>query len=180
MSLSARPQLIGPQLIGLPVLETDRLTLRAPVMADYPAYAAFVTSDRTRYMGGPHDEATAWSWFCNDTAQWALLGMGGLTVMHGDRQIGQVALCHGPQLPEPELGWFLFDGFEGQGFATEAARALLDWALGSRGLKTLVSYVDAGNSPSARLAQRLGATLDPSAATPAGMTTRVYRHGARA
>ena len=57
----------------IPTLHTPRLTLRAPQMADFSAYAAFVTSDRTRFMGGPHDEATAWAWFCNDTAQWPLL-----------------------------------------------------------------------------------------------------------
>ncbi len=159
-----------------PTLHTQRLTLRAPVMADYPAYAAFVTSHRTQYMGGPHEAATAWSWFCNDTAQWALLGMGGLTVLREGLQIGQVAVCHGPLFPEPELGWFLFDGFEGQGFATEAARALLDWATGPRGLQTLVSYIDARNPASAGVARRLGGTLDPAAATPAGMATEVWRY----
>ncbi len=159
----------------IPTLHTPRLTLRAPVMADYPAYAAFVTSGRTAFMGGPHDGAAAWSWFCNDTAQWALLGMGGLTILHGDRQIGQVAVCHGPLFPEPELGWFLLDGFEGQGFATEAALALRDWALGPRGLPTLVSYIDARNPASAAVAQRLGGLLDAAAATPDGLKTKVYR-----
>lgn len=159
----------------IPTLTTQRLTLRAPIMADYPAYAAFVTSERTRFMGGPHDDATAWSWFCNDTAQWALLGMGGLTVLHQGMQIGQVAVCHGPVFPEPELGWFLFDGFEGQGFALEAAAAMRDWALGERGLPTVTAYVDAQNTASVTLAQRLGGVLDPHAATPDGMATQVYR-----
>ena len=61
-----------------PTLTTPRLTLRAPTMADFPAYAAFVTGPRTTFMGGPHDAATAWAWFCNDVAQWALKDMGGL------------------------------------------------------------------------------------------------------
>ena len=158
-----------------PTLHTPRLTLRAPEMADFAAYRAFVTSDRSRFMGGPHDAATAWSWFCNDAAQWPLLNMGGLTVLRGDQQIGQVALCHGPIFPEPELGWFLFDGFEGQGFATEAATALRDWAFGPRGLTTIVSYIDAANTASQAIAGRLGGVVDPAAATPDGMTTLVYR-----
>ncbi len=37
----------------IPLLRTQRLTLRAPVMADYPAYARFMASDRSRMMGGP-------------------------------------------------------------------------------------------------------------------------------
>ena len=159
----------------IPTLHTPRLTLRVPEMADFAAYRAFVTSDRARFMGGPHNAATAWSWFCNDTAQWPLLGMGALTVLHGHEQIGQVALCHGPIFPEPELGWFLFEGFEGQGFATEAASALRDWALGPRGLTTFVAYIDTANTASQVIARRLGAVVDPAAATPDGMTTLVYR-----
>ena len=161
---------------GAPVLRTARLELRAPTMADFPAYRAFVTSDRALWMGGPHGAATAWAWFTNDTAQWALLNMGGLIVSHQGRAIGQVALCHNPEFPEPELGWFLFDkAHEGQGFAHEAASALRDWALGPRGLSTIVAYVDPQNAPSRRLAERLGGQIDPAAATPEGMATLVYR-----
>lgn len=159
-----------------PTLHTARLTLRPYAMADFPAYAAFVRSDRTLHMGGPHDAATAWAWFCNDTAQWALLNMGGLIVTLGGKAIGQVALCHGPAFPEPELGWFLYDGHEGQGYATEAARALRDWAFGPRDLKTFVSYINAANTNSAAVATRLGAQIDATAATPAGMDTQVWRY----
>ena len=144
-----------------PTLTTLRLTLRAPQMSDFPAYRDFVTSDRARFMGGPHDAAKAWDWFCNDTAQWHLLNMGGLIVTLDGQPIGQVALCHGPIFPEPELGWFLFGGqHEGQGYATEAATALRDWALGPRGLTTVVSHIDPANMASASLARRLGAFPD--------------------
>lgn len=160
-----------------PVLHTERLVLRAPVMADFAAYCAFVTSDRARFMGGPHSEDTAWSWFCNDVAQWALLDMGGLILDRPEGgPLGQVSLTHGPQFPEPELGWFLFDGAEGQGYATEAAAALRDWALGPRGLDTIVSYIDPDNAASAAVARRLGATIDPNGATPGNAPTQVWRY----
>ncbi|MEO8245358.1 MAG: GNAT family N-acetyltransferase, partial [bacterium] len=114
-----------------PTLQTERLTLRPAVMADFAAYAGFLVTARAQYMGGPHDRAKAWDWFCNDTAQWVLLDMGALIVTHEGRALGQVAVCHGPVFPEPELGWFLYDGAdEGQGYAAEAAGALRDWALG--------------------------------------------------
>ena len=164
-----------------PTLTTARLVLRPATMADFPAYRGFVTSDRTRFMGGPHDAATAWNWFCNDTAQWALLDMGALIVTLQGRAVGQVAVCGGPIFPEPELGWFLFEAAdEGQGFAFEAAAAMRDWALGLRGLTSVVAYVDAGNAASIRLATRLGGVLDEGAATPDGMATQVYRIGGRA
>ena len=159
-----------------PTLTTARLVLRPLQMADFAAYAGFLASDRSRFMGGPHDGKTAWSWFCNDVAQWALLDVGALMVTHRDRVIGQVALCHGPIFSEPELGWFLYQGAEGQGFATEAAAALRDWGLGTRGLATMVSYIDPANTASARLAERLGARIDPGAATPDNEPTHAWRH----
>ena len=161
-----------------PTLTTARLVLRPATMADFPAYRGFVTGERTRFVGGPHDAATAWSWFCNDVAQWALLGMGGLIVMRRaeDAAIGTVGLTQGPSFPEPELGWFLYDRAEGQGFATEAAAALRDWGFGPLGLNTMVSYIDPDNSASVRVAERLGARIDPQAATPDNAPTRVYRH----
>jgi len=164
-----------------PTLHTARLVLRPATMADFPLYRDFVTSGRTRFMGGPHDAAKAWDWFTNDTAQWALLDMGALIVCHQGRAVGQVAVCGGPVFPEPELGWFLFDAAdEGQGFAFEAATAMRDWALGPRGLTSVVAYVDAGNAPSIRLAVRLGGVLDTGAATPDGMVTQVWRIGGAA
>lgn len=159
-----------------PTLTTARLVLRPLTMADFPAYRDFVTGSRTQYMSGPHDAATAWHWFCNDTAQWALLHMGALAVTHHGRALGTVGVCGGPIFPEPELGWFLFSAAdEGQGFVSQAAMAMRDWALGPRGLPGLVSYIDAGNLPSIRVALRLGAVLDTAAATPDGMATQVYR-----
>jgi RimJ/RimL family protein N-acetyltransferase len=161
---------------AIPTLVTGRLTLCPPVMADFEAYAAFVTGPRTQYMGGPHDRDKAWAWFCNDVAGWHLCGMGGLIVRRGDKAIGQVSLSAAPQFPEPELGWLIFDAAnEGAGYATEAAQALRDWALGPRALPTVVSYIDPANTPSIRLAERLGAVRDDAAETPGGMATLVYR-----
>ncbi|MFN4155035.1 MAG: GNAT family N-acetyltransferase [Paracoccaceae bacterium] len=148
-----------------PVLHTQRLVLRPPVMADFPAYAAFWASERTRYMGGPRDASGAWFWFCHDVAQWALLGHGALMLDHRETgaTVGQVGINAGPEFPETELGWFVYAGHEGQGFATEAAGALRDWAFASLPVESLVSYTDADNAASIRVAQRLGAELDAKA-----------------
>jgi RimJ/RimL family protein N-acetyltransferase len=81
------------------------------------------------------------------------------------------------QDPEPEMGWALYDGFEGQGYATEAATAARDWAKGR--LASLVSYTHGSNARSVAVAERLGAVHDPDAPTPTDIdpaTFRVYRH----
>ncbi len=160
-----------------PIIRTDRLLLREPVLADWPRFAEVMTSDRARHMGGPFSAADAWGSFCHGIALWQLYGAGNLTIeLSATGQcIGQIEINQGPRFPEPELGWQLNADAEGQGYAYEAAVALRDWAFGAHQLETLVSYVDPDNTRSIRLAERLGATLDPSA-RPQDEGDLVYRH----
>ncbi len=91
--------------------------------------------------------------------------------------VGQVGINHGPLFPEKELGWMLYDGFEGQGYATEAAIALRDWAFATLELESLVSYFDPANAASMAVAKRLGAVPDPDAPRqdPEDVVYRHYR-----
>ena len=77
--------------------------------------------------------------------------------------LGQVGISHGPLFPEKELGWLLYPSAEGFGYATEAAEALRDWSARALGLTGLVSYIAPDNGTSIKVAERLGATLDPKA-----------------
>ena len=149
----------------IPKITTDRLVLRPPVGSDFPVYERFLASPRAKGMGGPYGLRDAWGVFCHDVAGWTLFGHGALMI---DRRgtgdcVGQVGINHGPLFPEKELGWFLFEGNEGQGYATEAAAALRDWAARTLGLDSLVSYIDPKNTRSIAVAERLGAILDPHA-----------------
>lgn len=161
----------------LPVLATERLVLRPPVMADFEAYAHLMASPRAVYMNGPLDTKGAWAYFTSDVALWHLYGHGGLMIDLRDteRCVGQVGINHGPLFPEKELGWFLYDGHQRNGYATEAAAALRDWAFSTLGLPTLVSYIDPENLESIAVAERLGAVRDDDAPRdhPAVL---VYRH----
>lgn len=162
-----------------PTLHTERLTLRPLTMADYPAYAEFLASPRSIHMGGSYDTFGAWALFCHDAGQWALFGHGGLMIdlTATGETVGNVGISHGPLFPEPELGWFLYAGHEGRGYATEAGRALRDWGFAVRGLPTLVSYVGPENRASVAVAERLGAVLDPTAKRQEGDDDDlVFRH----
>ena len=163
----------------IPTLVTPRLTLRAPVADDFPAFAALMASPRATSMGGPYDRRAAWGVFCHDVACWHLFGHGALMVdlSATGECVGQVGINDGPLFPEKELGWFVHEGHEGHGYATEAARALRDWAARSLRLTGLVSYVDPDNRRSAAVAERHGATLD-TRAPPQDSGDLVYRHPA--
>lgn len=160
-----------------PTLETERLTLRAMCMEDWPDYFDLMRSERARFMGGPLGEFSAWGMFCHDAGQWALMGHGALMIEERATGLclGQVGINHGPLFPEHELGWYVYEHAEGRGIAFEAARAFRDWASNVRRLPTLVSYMDPDNHRSARLAERLGAVLDP-AAVRTDPQDLVYRH----
>ncbi|WP_308917689.1 GNAT family N-acetyltransferase [Jannaschia sp. LMIT008] len=149
-----------------PVITTDRLRLDGLTRDDWPAYHDLMTGPRAKHMGGPLDLPEAWGWFCSDHAGWSLGGAGSLAIRHGDDTVGEVSLNDLPYFPEPELGWMVYDGHEGQGYATEAARAVLDWLAANHRPPTLVSYTDPDNAASIAVARRLGATLDAGAPTP--------------
>lgn len=162
---------------AIPTLQTQRLVLRPMVETDFPAYAAFLASPRAAGLVGPLSPRQAWGLFCHDIACWTLFGHGGLMI---DRRtdglcIGQVGISHGPLFPEKELGWLLYEGHEGQGYATEAAIALRDWAAQALGLPELVSYIAPSNAGSAALAERLGAVRDLVADRP-DPNDLAYRH----
>ena len=161
-----------------PVLHTPRLTLRLPQPSDWPAVSAFGQSARARFVGGAEpDEFQRWRAFLAVSGHWALKGFGFFTVLHGDLPVGRVGVIEHIMWPEPELGYHLFDGFEGHGFVTEAAIAVREWAATEKGLGPLVSYIDPANAQSQRVAQRLGATYE-SDITLRGTTVQVWRHPA--
>ena len=161
----------------IPTLRTRRLVLRAPVMDDFSVYALLMASPRSAGMGGPFDTRGAWGIFCHGIALWQLLGHGALMIdldTTGEC-VGLVEINHGPLFPEKELGWQIYDEYERNGYATEAARALRDWAFDTLRLQTLVSYIGPGNFRSVAVAERLGAMLDP-AAPKQDPDDLVYRH----
>ncbi len=57
---------------------------------------------------------------------------------------------------ETELGWVLAREHWGQGYATEAATALRDWAHDEKGLTRLISLIRPENVQSIYVAERIG------------------------
>jgi RimJ/RimL family protein N-acetyltransferase len=143
----------------LPVIETARLRLRAPRLADFDAWAEIFTGPAGPHLGGPFDRDDAFTEFAATCGLWLLRGHGTLTVepLSGGAPLGFVLIGFEPGDQEPELGYLFRPAAERQGYATEAARALRDHAFAAMGLDRLVSYIDPENARSQRVAERLGA-----------------------
>lgn len=170
-----------PHLADTPVLETERLILRAPRMEDYPAFEAFYMSKRAQFIGGPGTVGTSWRAFAHATGMWALRGYGSFVFLDRDTEtpIGLTGPWKPMNWPEPEIGWTVWTGeAEGKGYAFEAATAARDFARNTLGWTDMVSYIDTGNDRSVALAERLGCWLDESAPKPDKdePPILVYRH----
>lgn len=163
-----------------PALETERLILRGPEPADFPAFAAFYASDRSSMNGGPMERPAAWRAFAAAIGHWVLRGYGLWTLVEKATGLpaGRVGLWNPEGWPEPELGWTLYDGFEGRGLAHEAALAARRYAAEGWGLGPLISVIDPANDRSIALAVRLGATYERDWQAPSGTLARIYRHPA--
>ncbi|MDO5606503.1 MAG: GNAT family N-acetyltransferase [Paracoccus sp. (in: a-proteobacteria)] len=164
--------------LDIPVIETARLILRAPRLADFQAMADFYATPRARHVGGPMTRDEAWAEFASGAGQWLLRGYGYWEIE--DREtgatIGRAGLYHPDNWPEPELSWIIYtDAFEGRGIAHEAAIAARD-AAAIMGITRPMSSIEADNARSIRLAERLGAVADGDWLTPYGPMLR-YRHG---
>ncbi|MHB9004140.1 MAG: GNAT family N-acetyltransferase [Coriobacteriia bacterium] len=67
-----------------------------------------------------------------------------------------------PFAPAVQIGWRLAREHWGHGYATEAARAWLDWGFESLGCDEIVSFAVEGNTRSRAVMERLGMTHDPA------------------
>lgn len=162
---------------AIPVLQTDRLTLRAPRESDVAALEAFGKSPRSHFTGGPFDAFGAWRAVMAGVGHWAFKGYGYWSVERRSDGafIGRVGVIFPPDAAEPELAYHFFEGFEGQGYATEAVLAARAHCQNVMGMAPLASFIDPANARSIALARRVGAMLEGSFEED-GKTIEVWRH----
>jgi RimJ/RimL family protein N-acetyltransferase len=156
-------------------LVTERLVLRAPVASLDAGPAAGMLGDPEvmRFLGGEvvpvaHHAAVVARW----RARWEHNGMGTFVATRRDdecfvgragilvwdtRTWAQSTLADAGEHAQAELGWALVRAHWDKGYATEAARAVRDWAYADRGVRDLVSVIAPDNLRSQRVADRLGA-----------------------
>ena len=149
------------------MIETERLVLRRPRPEDAPDLAvAYADPEVVRFMG---DGSTATLTEVEEGIaewldRWESWGMSlcSLERREDGRVVGRAGFLRwDPETwqvggDETELGWLLAREHWGQGYATEAALALREWAVAERGLTRLISLIRPGNDRSVRVAERLG------------------------
>ena len=164
-------------------IETESLLLRPIRAADVEALVALWTDPEvTRHLGGPRDpaqlretfEAEAGAGEARDVDLWPVVEKAsGRVVGHCgllEKEIGGLA--------EVELIYVFARGAWGKkGYATEAARALMDYAFGRAGLRRVVALIDPENAASERVAAKLNMRYERDVLRPGGKTLRLYAAG---
>ena len=142
-----------------PRIETTRLILRLPQREDFDGYAElFADAGAVKFIGGASSRAGAWRRFLQMPGAWAMQGFAMFSVI--DKSTGEWLGQAGPWQPEgwngTEVGWSFRRAAWGQGYATEAATAAIDWAFANLGWSEVIHNIALGNSASIALAERLG------------------------
>ncbi len=143
------------QLGALPVLETERLTLRAPRLHDAKAIARLVNDRRIaeNTVRIPHpyavDDAEEFIAACN-----ARDGEATFVVTLAGQPIGMCGVE--PRATDAEIGYWFGVPYWGKGYATEAVRAVIDHAFEALGHPALQAGARVSNPASRRVLEKCG------------------------
>jgi len=138
-------------------LETERLVIRSFELADLPAYAAIVADERvTRYLGDgrPYSYEAAEAYVLDCIRLESEVGMSRYAVELSDVLIGFCGFKpHGNRI---DFGWRYAHRYWGQGYATEAALAVLKYGNEELGLSGIVAGSYEANAASIGVIEKLG------------------------
>lgn len=144
-------------------LETTRLLLREFTLADWSAVQAYCGDPVVVHFMtfGPNTvaETQAWLQWCVEQSQAVPRSIYSLAiVLQSDGQlIGNCTLALNPAEPrEAAFSYLLNRAYWGQGYATEAMRALFDFGFNEFGLHRVADAVDPANTASIRVLEKLG------------------------
>ena len=150
----------------IPQLETERLTLRGPTLQDFPElYAMWSDPEVVRTIPAkPFGEEECWTRLLRYVGHWEVMGFGYWVVREKSSggYVGDVGFADYKRAVDPpihgipEIGWVLAASSHGRGYATEAARAVIEWGAQHFGDVRTVCLIHPENTRSMRVAEKLG------------------------
>ncbi|OYX44367.1 MAG: hypothetical protein B7Z02_06355 [Rhodobacterales bacterium 32-67-9] len=150
----------------IPLIETERLVLRAMVREDFPAMAAiWQEPEVVRFIGGkPRPVSESWAVFLRIAGSWAIEGFGqwGIIRKTDGALLGQTGFFTGMRGlgadfdDAPEAGWVLTAGAHGQGYGREAVTAAHRWFDAQPFGRQSRAMIEVGHAASFAIAGRLG------------------------
>lgn len=150
------------------LIETDRLILREWKREDLTPFAAINQDPKVmEYLLKPLAESETAAMIEKIQKHFKLHGFGlyACTVKETSELIGFVGLnvpdFEAHFTPCVEIGWRLAFHAWGKGYATEAARAVLQVGFGKQGLHEIVSWTVPANQRSIRVMEKIGMHRDP-------------------
>ena len=147
-------------MAAVPVVDTERLTLRSFHDGDFETYARWLGDEQTsRYIGGkPLDRADAWRSLAAMCGHWHLRGYGMWAVVEraSGALVGRVGLWNPEGWPGVEVGWLVGPEHRRKGYALEAARASVAWGFAKLEVPRILSVIHIENEPSIAVARALG------------------------
>ena len=156
-----RPGVYDGAMRERPVLETERLRLRPPVPADCVRIRDLAGDRRiadTTSIPHPYPDGLAEEWVAGRRRAWQDGGSLALAVTRRDDTglIGVASLNMTDGGGEAELGYWIGVEHWGQGYGSEAARAIVDYGFGRHGLSRINARCVSRNRASARIIEGLG------------------------
>jgi [ribosomal protein S5]-alanine N-acetyltransferase len=141
-------------------LETERLHIRPWEDSDRPALERMVRdAEMMRYIthGRTWSDEEVDELLARQARHLEAFGICfGAVVSTGTGEVVGMAGLQPHDDGQFELGWWIWKEHWSQGFATEAAQALVAYARDVMGLRRLVAVIDPPNVASARVAEKLG------------------------
>ncbi len=144
------------------VLETERLSLRwltledATFLLQLMNEPAFITNVADRGLRTPEDSARYMTEKMLPSYEKHGFGMNVVELKESGRPIGTCGLFRRETLEDVDIGYAFLPEFWGQGFAYEAAAAMLKYGRETLGLPKIVGMTAPWNDSSARLLEKLG------------------------
>lgn len=142
------------------MLETERLRLRELRATDIDALSEILSDPvAMRYYPAPFDRGRVAAWIERARASYRANGFGLWAVIR--RSDGRFLGDCGPMLQPvedrviPEVGYHIVASEQGRGYATEAARACVDWVFANTAYDIVCSLVSPENAPSRAVARKI-------------------------